>query len=124
MNLTDQQFSDRARRASGAVTLAMLAQGRGIVGRWMALRLSDGGSDGNVYDRKSDAIRHQLHPKQCAYVCLTPEGMSPRQAENYLRFIEGLYSAGADLDDPDQQIAMPANREEIPGLLRAVRRGK
>lgn len=115
---------DRAQRCSDAVTLALLGQGRDVVGRWLAVRLSDGGTDGNVYDRKSDAVRHQLHPQQCAYVCIPFDGMTPRQAGVYLRFIEGLYAAGADLADPERQIHMPAQRERIAPMLRAIRKGR
>lgn len=118
---TDQ---DRARRCSDAVTLALLGQGRGVVGRWLAVRLSDGGTDGNVYDRKSDAARHQLHPQQCAYVCIPLGGMTQRQAHTYLRFIEGLYAAGCDLADPDQHVHMPARREAVAPMLRRLRRGR
>ncbi len=119
-----QQFSDRARRAAGAVTMARLVYGEDLTNKWMALRLSDGGCDGNVYATKADAIRHQIHPKQCAYICVPPDGASERGMETFLRFTEGLYEAGADLADPDKQINMPGNREHIPGLLRAVRRGR
>lgn len=117
-------YSDRARRASDEITNHFLTHGTGCFGRWAAIRLSDGGSDGNLYDQKSDAVRHQLHRNQCAYVCIPPDLMSARQAENYLNFMEGLYSRGYDLADPDQQMQTPMRSEEIPGLLRAVRRGR
>lgn len=115
---------DRAQRLSDAVTLAILGQGRGVVGKWIAARLSDGRTDGNVYDRKSDAIRHQLHEQQCAYVCIPLDGMTVRQAGTYLRFTEGLYRAGARLSDPDQHIQMPTRREQFAPMLRAIRKGR
>lgn len=117
-------YDDRARRCSEAVTLAMLGQGTDVVGRWLAVRLSDGRTDGNIYDLKADAVRHQLLPQQCAYVCIPLEGMTPRQAAIYLSFIEQLYDAGADLADPDRQVQMPASMEYHPGLIRAIRRGR
>lgn len=116
-------YSDRARRASDIVNGHLLGSFGQARGRWVALRLSDGGSDGAVYDRKADAVRHQLHPKQCAYVCIPPDGMDPRGAELYLRFMEGLYSVGADLADPDRQVQMPATTAGMPNLIRAVKRG-
>lgn len=119
-----QANRDRARRLSDAVTLALLGQGRGVVGKWLAARLSDGSTDGNVYDRKADAIRHQLHEQQCAYVCVPFDGMTERQADMYLRFTEGLYAAGHRLADPDTHAQMPTRREAIAPMLRAIRRGR
>lgn len=121
---TAQAGTDRAQRCSDAVTLALLGQGRGVVGKWVAVSLADGRSDGNVYDRKSDAIRHQLHETQCAYICIPPDGMTLRQAANYLRFTEGLYRVGARLADPDTQHQMPTRREQFAPMLRAIRRGR
>lgn len=121
--LGERVFSDRARRCSDIVTQALTDLGPQLWGKWIAIRLSDGGSDGNIYDAKSTAQRFQLHPKQCAYVCVPPEGMSPRQAETYLRFIEGLYDAGADLADPDTHIPMPQDPKNARRVIRAVKRG-
>lgn len=120
--MSDAQYSDRARRMSGIVTLAMLANGREIAGRWMAFRLSDGGSDEKIYDKKADAVRFQLHEQQCAYVCLTPDGMSPRSADNFLRFNEGLYKVGWRLQDPDQHMHAPTRTEDNARIIRAVSR--
>ena len=56
-----QQFrepSDAAKRCSDIITLAAIA---GSAGRFMAIRLADGGSDRDLYDSRDDAIRHQLH---------------------------------------------------------------
>lgn len=119
------QYSDRARRCSDIITQMIVDFGdrkNELWGKWIAIRLSDGGSDKNIYDSKSTAQRHQLHPRQCAYVCLPPEGMSPRQAEVYLRFIEGLYDAGADLADPDTHIPMPQDPKNAKRVIQAVKR--
>lgn len=119
-----QERADRAQRLSDAVTLAILGQGRGVVGKWVAARLSDGGTDGNVYDAKEQAIRHQLHEQQCAYICIPMDGMTVRQADTYLRFTEGLYASGHRLADPDNHLHMPARREAIAPMLRAIRKGR
>lgn len=117
-------YSDRARACSDAVNLHFQAVGNDCIGLWVAIRLSDGGSDGNLYPTKADAKRFQLHDNQCAYVNLVPGGMSPRQAQTYLTFMEGLYDAGLDLADPDMQIQMPNSVEQHAGVIDAVRRGK
>jgi hypothetical protein len=119
-----QERADAAQRLSDAVTLALLGQGRGVVGKWLAAKLSDGSTDGNVYDSKADAIRHQLHETQCAYVCIPMDGMTPRQAGTYLRFNAGLYAAGHRLADPATHAQMPGRREAVAPMLRAIRKGR
>jgi hypothetical protein len=86
--------SDAARRASDAVNLALLADREGNVGRWIALRLSDGGSDGVVYDRVEHAANAQLHYQLCMYVRIPPGGMPPREAEGALAYHRAVYDAG------------------------------
>jgi hypothetical protein len=116
------KYSDRARRCSGIVTLAMITHGSDAVGRWMAIRLSDGGSDEVLYDTKKAAIDHQLHEQQCAYVSLQPDGMSARAAELFLRFNEGLYDAGYRLADPDTTLHTPVRTENAARIVRAIKR--
>lgn len=92
LNLADTAgLSDAGKRLSDAVALALLADPVGNVGRWIAARLSDGGTDGVVYDSKPDAMRHQLHPTQCAYVCLDPMGITPRVAVVLLNATRKVY---------------------------------
>lgn len=115
MELT--QDSDEARRASDAVNLALVANAEAS-GRWIAIRLSDGGSDGVLYDRKADAVRHQLHETQCAYVKIPPTGMTPRQAAVFLTFNRQLYAAGYRLQDPDRDVQIPQTFRSAAALRR------
>jgi len=71
----------------------------GHEGRWVAIRLSDGGSDGNTYDTREDAVRHQLHETLCAYAVVRPDDMSPKAAEAFLRVHREIYDAGYRLAD-------------------------
>ncbi len=100
-------YSDAARRLSDTVTTHLVAHGFSASGQWIAARLSDGGSDGVLYPDKATAVRHQLHEFQCAYVCITPDGMSPREAEIYLAFNRKLYDNGYRMPDPSHHITMP-----------------
>jgi hypothetical protein len=84
------------------VTLAAIGGG---IGCWLAIRLSDGGSDNVPYPTRADAIRHQLHETQCAYVKVPPGGMQPGEADVYLEYHRDLYDAGFRLPDPE--FAMP-----------------
>lgn len=99
-----------AHRASDIIRLHILC---GNAGRYCAIRLSDGGSDGAVYDTRAEAIRHQLHERQCAYVKIPADDMSPAAAASYLRTVRGLYDAGVPLADPDREIMMPIRREHV-----------
>ena len=112
--MTDAQHSDPARRASEQVTLHLLADRDRAINSWCAIRLSDGGSDGILYDSKAAAVRHQLHEFQCAYVKIPPDGMGPREAEIFLKFNRQLYDAGMRIADPDKdlEVIMP-NRLEL-----------
>lgn len=112
------RYSDAARRMSDLISLAITAQGFGVFGKWMAFRLSDGGGDGVTYDRKADAVRHQLHEFLCCYVKVPPTGMTPRQCQNFLHFNRQLYDAGMRVSDPDRAVVMPMNPEHYrPGLI-------
>jgi hypothetical protein len=89
-----REYSDEAKRASDAVNLALLADKEGNVRRWIAIRLSDGGSDGIVYDNVADAANHQLHYQMCMYIQIQYGGMSPKEADVMLRYHRQVYDAG------------------------------
>lgn len=111
--------TDDGRRLSDAVTLAILAGGRGA---WIAARLSDGGTDGQIYDTRTDAIRHQLHEDQCAYIRVPLAGdMPPIEATAYLDFNRRRLAAGFRMVDPEQGSVAPISY--TPEFLnRAARR--
>lgn len=77
--------------------------------KWVAIRLADGGSDGNLYDSKQDAVRHQSDEKLCAYIsyrnCMG--GITPLEAEKYLQWNRAAYDMGARLPDPDDKTGGP-----------------
>lgn len=103
-------YSDAAHRASDIVTLAALT---GFPGRWVAIRLSDGGYDGTLYDHRIDAVTHQFHEQLCAYVLIPPGGMTPKEADAYLTYHRTLYDAGFRLPDPEfQSPIMPLTKSD------------
>lgn len=115
-------YSDAARRCADNVTLASIAK---CFGRWLAIRLSDGGYDGVIYDHRADAVRHQLHEKQCAYVKIPPGGMTPREAEAFLGYHRALYDAGFRLPDPEFAMPMmPLTAADQRRQIRILARGK
>lgn len=96
------QYSDAARRCSDAIRLHIIA---GEGGKWAAIRLSDGGSDGIAYDTRAEAVRHQLHETQCAYVHIPWDDMSPAAAERFLAMNREFYDAGFRMTDPDAPVS-------------------
>lgn len=95
---------------------------------YVALRLSDGGSDGVMYQTKRDAVRHQLHETLCAYFSFrnAPNGFSSvRDAAVFLAWNRAAYDAGMRMPDPDdaaggQDLAMPTGNEQLFRQLRGL----
>jgi len=111
--ITGDEHSDAAKRASSAVNIHLAGAGFDAIRKWVAVRLADGGSDLVLYDTKRDAVRHQLHEQQCAYVSIPPGGMSPCEAESFIAMHRKMYDAGMRLTDPDHQ---NGGRDLIPAL--------
>jgi hypothetical protein len=79
---------------SDTMTTHFLADPRGNRGRWVAIRLSDGGSDGVVYDSVAVAAAFQLHYRQCAYVRIATGGIGPRECDVILAYHRRVYDSG------------------------------
>lgn len=108
---TPQQEIDAARRCADAYNFQITVHGENAYGRWIAVRLIDGSSDATLYDSKADAVRHQLHEMQCAYICIVPGTMTADDAESFLRTNRKLYDAGLRLSDPDRHVQTPLRKE-------------
>lgn len=109
--------TDRGRRLAEHVRAARSIGGEG---RWIAARLSDGATDGTVYDSKADAVAHQVHETQCAYLVVPPAAMPEAEATAYLELHERMYASGYRLQDPETTPIM--TRADMPTLNRAGRR--
>jgi len=111
-------ISDAGKRAADIVTMHAIA---GSAGKWAALRLADGGSDGVLYDTRSDAISHQLWEEYCAYVMIPPGGMTAREGTEWLNFNRSLYDAGWHLADPDHAVINPVRQEDANRKMRQLK---
>ena len=112
----EPKCGDAARRMASAVTLAAM---NGGAGRWLSVKLQDGSSDHTLYDRRSDAVSHQLSPEYATYVMIPPDGMTTGQADRVLGFWRDCYDAGFRAVDPRDDIpSMPLTR---PDGLRQIR---
>lgn len=87
--------ADFAKRAFDIMNLHFIGKGEGSWGKWVALRLSDGGSDNVLYDDRESAIRFQLHPTQCCYLMIPPTGFSFEEIKRFLELSRSLYDKGA-----------------------------
>lgn len=104
-------ITDAARRCAEQVTLHVLA---GATGRWCAVRMSDGGSDGIAYDTRDQAIRHQLHVHQCVYVVVPLLPMAEAEAQAYLDMWRDLYDQGVRLGhEGDKDPMVPIRMENM-----------
>lgn len=78
--------------------------------KWLAIRLSDGGYDGTLYDSRDAAIDHQLDERFCAYVCMATmlQGAKPLDCAIFLEYHRQAYDAGMRLHEPEApQLIMP-----------------
>lgn len=111
-----QEFMDAGRRASDIINGLITAHPwDDIKDKFVAIHIADGSSDGNIYDTKADAVRHQTHEQQYAYVafCNLVGGATPKEMAIFLKFNRDAYLAGMRLIDPDNQ-KNPVNDLLIP----------
>lgn len=55
---------------------------------WVAIRIADGGSDGELYDGYEAARAAQEHPERCTYFPISPLcPWTPRMCEEHLEFM-------------------------------------
>jgi hypothetical protein len=86
---------DFAKRAYDIMNLHVIGKGEGAWGKWVAFRLSDGGSDNVLYDTREQAIHHQLHPTQSCYLVIPPTGFTLSEIREFLSLSRKLYDKGA-----------------------------
>jgi hypothetical protein len=100
--------SDAAKRVSDGYRLHKMAAGHAAAGRWMAVALADGASDGVLYDSKRDAVRHQHHNELWyAFLPITPGDVSVCEAETYLEVNRMLSRKNIVMTDPDHASGGP-----------------
>lgn len=86
-----QSWRDKGQRCSDIVRQHLLDDPETAKQSWIAVRLSDGGSDGTLYPHKLIAVAYQIHETQCAYLRVLPDGISAREATSFLYHTAQLY---------------------------------
>jgi len=118
------RYSDAAKRCSEIITAHALIENeaKNYAERWVAIRLSDGGSDGAVYPTRQQAIDHQSDEFLCCYVLVPLTGMNEREAELFMAYNRRLYDAGYRMPDP--QSIPPVTNEGFRSQMRQLARRK
>lgn len=93
--------------------LTVLSRAEILAGRFVAIRLSDGGSDGVAYESRAAAVEHQRHnASRCAYIQIPPGGFSTEACDTLLWYVRGVYDAG-HREDPAHSLMIPMNIEDL-----------
>lgn len=109
-------YRDAAKRCSDAIKYFIAL---GETGKWVAIRLRDGGNDGVAYDSRLEAIKYQLHERQCMYVQIPHDDMPIEDAAALLSLHRKVYDAGYRFCDPDgPELILPGTQEGILAALR------
>lgn len=106
---------DAARRMRDILALHQVALTTDelIAGRYVAIRLADGGSDGQVYDTRADAIRAQANsPSRCLYLRVPLERLNASACDTLLWYVRGCYDSGAR-EDPAHALMVPNTIEHL-----------
>lgn len=77
-----------------AIHQLVLTRDEIAAGRFMAVRLIDGGSDGVAYESRQAAMEHQFHADLCGYFRIPFSGPPARECAAILRYYRGVYDAG------------------------------
>jgi hypothetical protein len=107
LNATEEEWS-AARRLADAVNEQLLRHGAEAHGKYVAVKLADGSSDGVLYDTRRDATRHQSDP-WCFYVKVQVGGIQPREAWTVLVYARKAKERGIVFTE--EEVILPQRLE-------------
>jgi hypothetical protein len=122
----NKPHDDAAKRVYDTYHLHRSADIYGAVGKWFAAALADGTTDGQIYDSKKEAIRHQHHNEQYyTFIQITQAYMTVCSAQVMLDVARRLYDAGLRMTDPDDYLGgkEPIKRVAIEDQMAFARHG-
>jgi hypothetical protein len=122
---------DAAKRLSDYVNNVCVFQPLDVViNSWIAVKLSDGSTDGVLYDTRREAVKHQQYEKQCMYLSLrqAPGGMEVQAAYALLKLHRDAYNHPThqvNFIDPEHptggtDIRVPIALEDVRSQLRRM----
>lgn len=119
--LPNGQHIDAAKRCADKINLAIAAEGTEAVGKWMAIRLIDGNSDGTVFDYQSDAVGAMFpREREHCYIKIPRQWVTLCEAESFMRMNRMRYEAGMDVMPDPRDVKRPDQgmRDVIQPLTR------
>lgn len=108
---------DAAKRMSDIVRLhqSMMSKDEILAVRFIGIRLSDGGSNGMVYETHADAVNdHRNEPSRCVYFPIPLETWTPKICDVLLWWVTNAYNNGYR-EDPAHALILP---NSVGGMMR------
>ena len=95
-----------------------------IRNKWMAFALSDGRSDGVLYDTRAECIAHQLDERFYTYICMKNLMMGAKalDCQIFLEFSRQAYDQGMRLHEPNAPQIFVQNAQ-YDSIMDRLRRG-
>lgn len=128
--MNDKQLEDAAKRVSDTYALHKSADPLGSIGKWFAVAMSDGTSDGVLYDTRQECVAHQHHNEMYyAYLQVTPGSLrTVRECKMWLVATRKMYDAGFRMTDPNargggRELIKRATVEDQRSLIRSLFQG-
>lgn len=121
----DYRNFDAAKRFADTIALhqTVLSRDELIAKRYIAVALSDGSTDGVVYDTRNDAMRHQKgHPALYLYFQIPFERLSVHACDSLLWYVRGVYDAGYRPRLEEAELVIPNSIEDIEEYANDARR--
>jgi hypothetical protein len=105
--------TDAARRIFDAINMKVVSKPFDELARsWMAFRLDDGTTDGNLYPSKQSAMDHVSNEFHYVYFFMRGalSGSNPVDCQLWLEFQRHAYDSGHRLSTPNADLIMPLSR--------------
>ena len=84
-----------------------------IAGRYVAIRLADGGSDNTAYMSRAEAVEYQRNStSRHGYYQIPLESMGPETCDTLLWYVRKVYDAG-HREDPAHALIIPTRIEDM-----------
>lgn len=104
----EANHEDAVKRLADHYNLHRVASGIDSVGKWIAVALADGASDGVLYNGKQEAVRHQHHNERYyTFIKIVPSTMTLCEANVMMVTARKLYEKGMRMADPDHRSGGP-----------------
>jgi hypothetical protein len=110
---TDESSARRMAETFALHQLALAKDELLLKKAWVAIRLTDGGSDNTVYETRADAVRSTMNaPTRHLYFPVPLERMNAQTCDVLLWYVRKCYDAGSR-EDPRTALMLPTRIEDM-----------